>query len=323
MYHGQSKPFGGAPRHKPTAAKSIAERRRHGTIAFIPCAAPDAPVRKGETQQTVNLRLTARLRRTNLGLKSAMKPMDLSGKVALVTGASKGLGKAIALALAEAGARVALTSRDETLLGEVARTIRAGGAQAEVFPADVSDEPQVLALEQTVSARLGPVQILINNAGINLRKPVTAFTLEEWNRLLATNVTSAFLMCRAFVPGMKGSGYGRILNLTSIMSHVALPGRTGYCTSKAALLGFTKALALELAPEGITVNGISPGPCATEMNQPLLDNPELTQFFLSRVPLARWGRPEEVGQLALYLCSEAAGFITGTDILIDGGWTAQ
>ncbi len=252
-----------------------------------------------------------------------MKPKALEGKVALVTGSSKGLGKAMSVALAEAGATLALASRDERLLGDAAAAIRAVGSEAEAFPADVSSEREVLELEKAVIARFGKVHILINNAGINLRKPITEFTLEEWTRIQTTNVTSAFLMCRSFVPHLKGQGYGRIINMTSMMSHVALPGRTAYSTSKAALLGFTKALALELAPERITVNGISPGPCSTEMNRPLLENAELTQFFLSRVPVGRWGRPEEIGQLAVFLCSEAAGFITGTDVVIDGGWTAQ
>ncbi len=252
-----------------------------------------------------------------------MKAGELEGKVALVTGASKGLGKAMSLALAAAGAKIALVSRDSGLLAETAKAIRALGSEAEVFPADVSDEGPVLALEKAVVARFGKLHILVNNAGINLRKPITDFTLEEWNRIQSTNVTSAFLMCRSFVPHLKGQGYGRILNLTSMMSHVSLPGRTAYSTSKAALLGFTKALALELAPEKITVNGISPGPCSTEINKPLMENAELTQWFLSRSPVGRWGRPEEIGQLAVYLCSEAAGFITGTDIVIDGGWTAQ
>jgi NAD(P)-dependent dehydrogenase (short-subunit alcohol dehydrogenase family) len=252
-----------------------------------------------------------------------MKPKALEGKVALVTGSSKGLGKAMSLALAEAGAKVALASRDKKLLAETAEAVRTLGSDAEVFPADVSNEREVLALEKAVSARFGKVHILINNAGINLRKPLTEFTLEEWNRIQTTNVTSAFLMCRSFVPQMKGGGYGRIINMTSMMSHVSLAGRSAYSTSKAALLGFTRALALELAPEQITVNGISPGPCSTEMNKPLLENAELTQFFLSRIPAGRWGRSEEIGQLAVYLCSEHAGFITGTDIVIDGGWTAQ
>ncbi len=252
-----------------------------------------------------------------------MKSKELEGKVALITGASKGLGKAMSLALAGAGAKITLVSRDRKLLAETASAIRALGSEAEAFPADVSDEQQVLALEKAVAARFGKLHILINNAGINLRKPITDFTLEEWNGIQTTNVTSAFLMCRAFVPHLKGQGYGRILNLASMFGHVSLPGRAAYSTSKAALLGFTKALALELAPENITVNAISPGPCATEINTPLLESAELTQFFLSRVPLGRWGRPEEIGQLAVYLWSEAAGFITGTDIVIDGGWTAQ
>ena len=122
---------------------------------------------------------------------------------------------------------------------------------------------------------------------------------------------------------MKGTGYGRILNMTSIMSHVSLPGRTAYSSSKAALLGLTRALALELADEAITVNGISPGPFGTEMNTPLMQNPELNAQFVANIPLGRRGKVEEIGALACYLCSEDAGFITGTDILIDGGWTAK
>lgn len=252
-----------------------------------------------------------------------MDSKQLTGKVALVTGASKGLGKAMAIALAEAGAKVVLVSRDEKLLADAESAIAAQGGEAGVFAFDVSDEAQVAKLEKAVTARFGRIDILVNNAGINIRKPVTDFTLEEWNRVQTTNVTGAFLMCRAFVPHLKGRGYGRIINLTSMMSHVSLPGRTAYSASKAALLGFTKSLALELAPDAITVNGISPGPCATEINKPLMESAELTQFFLSRIPVGRWGKPEEIGKLAVYLCSLDAGFITGADIIIDGGWTAQ
>ena len=252
-----------------------------------------------------------------------MESKRLAGKTALITGASKGLGKAMALALAAEGAKLALVSRDLAALRTVAAEVRKLGTEAEPFVADVTDEAQVARLGSEVPASLGAVQILINNAGINIRKDTTEFTLEEWRRVVDTNLTSVFLMCRAFVPPMKGRGYGRILNLTSIMSHVALGQRTAYCASKAGLLGYTRALALELAAEKITVNGISPGPFATEMNTPILQNPEANAQFISRIPLGRWGEVREVGQLAVYLCSEEAGFITGTDLLIDGGWTAQ
>lgn len=246
---------------------------------------------------------------------------ELSGKTALITGASKGLGKAMALSLAEAGATIALVSRDAEKLGEVKREIEQAGGSADVFTADVSDEQSVNRLQSGLSDK--KVQILINNAGINIRKQLHEFSLEEWHRVMNTNLTSVFLLCRAFVPAMKGTGYGRIINMTSIMSHVSLPGRSAYSASKAALLGLIRALALELAPDGITVNGISPGPFGTEMNLPVMQNPEANAQFLANIPAGRWGNVEEIGSLARYLCSEAAGFMTGTDIVIDGGWLAR
>ena len=250
-------------------------------------------------------------------------PTELAQRVALITGASKGLGRAMALALSGAGARIALVSRDRAKLESVQREIADGGGSAQVFAADVRDEASVAKLESDVSASLGKVQILINNAGINIRKNLIDFSLEEWQSVIDTNLTSAFLMCRAFAPHMKGSGYGRILCVTSIMSHVSLPQRSAYSASKAALLGLIRALALELAPDGITVNGISPGPFGTEMNTPVMENPEANAQFLASIPLGKWGKPEDIGALASYLCSEAAAFITGTDILIDGGWCAR
>jgi NAD(P)-dependent dehydrogenase (short-subunit alcohol dehydrogenase family) len=249
--------------------------------------------------------------------------MTLKGRVAVITGASRGLGKAMALALGEAGAKLALVSRDATQLEAVANEARALGAEAEVFRADISDEAQILQLSRDVLGKLGPADILINNAGTVVRKLCVDLTLADWNAVLNTNLTSAFLMCRSFVPQMQGRGYGRVINVSSIFGHVSLPQRTAYSASKAGLLGFTRALALELADEKITVVAISPGPFLTEMTAPLAADPTHSAQFTSRVPLGRWGNPEEVGKLALYLCSDAASFITGTDIVIDGGWCAQ
>jgi NAD(P)-dependent dehydrogenase (short-subunit alcohol dehydrogenase family) len=249
--------------------------------------------------------------------------IDLTGRTAVITGGSRGLGEAMANALAEAGASIALVARDKKRLEKVREAIQERGGTAEIFIADVTREEEVGRLVEAVSERLGSPQILINNAGINIRKNLVDFSLEEFRSVLDSSLISTFLICRAFVPGMKRSGYGRILNMTSIMSHVSLPGRTAYSSAKTALIGFTKALALELAGDGITVNGISPGPFATDMNAAVMNNPEASAQFLSSMPIARWGKPEEIGSLACYLCSEAAGFITGTDVLIDGGRTAK
>ena len=247
----------------------------------------------------------------------------LQGRIAVVTGASKGLGQQMAESLAAAGASVALVARSEDLLNAVAAGIREAGGRAEAIVADVADEAAVADVAAQVKDKLGICDILINNAGINNRKAVEDFTLDEWNEIVGINLTAPFLLCRAFVPGMKEKKFGRIINMTSIMSHVSFPHRTGYSATKAGLLGMTRALALELAEFNITANGISPGPFATEINKAILEDPERNAQFLSRIPLGRWGKVEEVGSLAVYLCSEEAGFITGTDIIIDGGWLAQ
>ena len=229
----------------------------------------------------------------------------------------------MAMSLAEAGAAVALVARSGELLAKVKVEIESRGGKAYALVADLREEEEVARMAGQVSDAAGAPDILINNAGINLRKPLHEFSLPEWHRVIQTNIDSAFLCSRAFVPKMMEKKFGRVINIASTMAHVALAHRTAYCTSKCGLLGMTKALALELAPYSITANAISPGPFATEMNTILMQDPARNAEFTSKIPVGRWGKVEEIGPLAVFLCSDAAGFITGTDILIDGGWTAQ
>ena len=252
-----------------------------------------------------------------------MTNQKLDGRVAVVTGASKGLGKQMAESLAEAGATVALVARSGELLESVRAEITAHGGEAYVFIGDVSVEADVASLASEVHRQAGVPDILINNAGINIRKPLHEYTLEEWRCVMSTNVDGPFLCTRAFVPGMIEKKFGRIINVASTMAHVSLPQRAAYCGSKFAVLGMTKALALELAPYNITANAISPGPFATEINRALMQDPVQMAEFTAKIPLGRWGKLEEIGALAVFLSSDASGFITGTDIVIDGGWTAQ
>lgn len=247
----------------------------------------------------------------------------LDGRVAVVTGASKGLGKQMAESLAEAGASVALVARSGDLLEGVRAGIASRGGKAFAFVADVSVEAQVAAVAAEIRRQAGSPDILINNAGINIRHPLHEYTLEEWRQVMSTNLDGPFLCTRAFVPGMIEKKFGRIISIASTMGHVSLPQRAAYSSSKFAMLGMTKALALELAPYNITANAISPGPFATEIARVVMDDPVQLADFNRRIPLGRWGKLEEIGALAVYLASEASGFITGTDIVIDGGWTAQ
>ncbi|HMD86611.1 MAG TPA: SDR family NAD(P)-dependent oxidoreductase [Terriglobia bacterium] len=276
------------------------------------------------------MRIVARVQRFSAGMcyisfrrDDAMMNQRLDGRMAVVTGASKGLGKQMAEALAEAGATVALVARSGELLEGVRAEITARGGKAYAFVGDVSVESDVASLAGEMRRQAGVPDILINNAGINIRKLLHEYTLEEWRRVMSTNVDGPFLCTRAFVPGMIEKKFGRIINVASTMAHVSLPQRAAYSGSKFAVLGMTKALALELAPFNITANAISPGPFATEINRVLMQDPVQLAEFTAKIPLGRWGKVEEIGALAVFLSSDASAFITGTDIVIDGGWTAQ
>ena len=249
--------------------------------------------------------------------------IDLTGKVAVITGGSRGLGEAMAEALSGAGATIALVARNEEKLKEVRDKLVAAGGKAEYFMGDVTDEAEVARIADEVKTKLGNPHILINNAGTNCRTHLVEASLEDFQGVVDSSMKSAFLVSRAFVPGMQKHGWGRVINMTSILSHIGLPARTPYCSAKFGLLGMTKALALEVAAEGITVNGISPGPCGTEMNLPVMNDPEANAQFLKNLPVGRWGKVEEIAALACYICSDLAGFLTGTDIVIDGGWTTK
>ncbi len=252
-----------------------------------------------------------------------MEAEFLQGKVAVITGASRGLGRAMALALGESGAKLALVGRDKTELAETQKLAKDKGTESEIFIADVRDEGQVGKLGQDVIARFGGTHILINNAGTAVRKNVADFTLDEWKLVLDTNLTGAFLVSRAFIPHMKAAKWGRIINITSIMAHVGSAGRGAYCASKAGLLCLTKCMALELVNDGVTVVAISPGFYATDLTAPLRADAQRNAALMAQTPMARWGKPDEIGGLARYICSDGASFMTGTDILMDGGWTAQ
>lgn len=249
-----------------------------------------------------------------------MHPLfDLAGRVALVTGGSKGLGLAMARGFAEAGADVIISSRHgdelETALAEITAGLRVRGR---AIVADMTDRGQVTELARQAEASFGRVDILVNNAGGNHPQPIDAIRDEDWDRIVELNLTSCMALTRALVPGMKQRRWGRVVYLSSIMGLASKEGRNSYSATKAALIGLARANALDLGPWGITVNCLAPGPFLTDLPGKLLSDAE-KQAFAARTALVRWGQPRELVGPALLLASEAGSYITGETLVVDGG----
>ncbi len=250
-------------------------------------------------------------------------PGALSGKVALVTGASRGLGKAIALALGEAGADLALSGRSRESLEAVVRQSAGSGVQARAFTGDIREVRSVREMVGHVLESYGRIDILINCAGLNVPQAAADVTEEAWDEVLDTNTKGLFFCCQAVGREMVSQRYGRIVNVASQMSVVGYYQRAAYCASKGAVSQLTKVLAIEWATHNVTVNAIAPTFVETEMTQPMFDkDPAFLDDVMRRIPMGRLGRPEEVADAAVFLASDAASLVTGHTLLVDGGWTA-
>jgi NAD(P)-dependent dehydrogenase (short-subunit alcohol dehydrogenase family) len=248
----------------------------------------------------------------------------LDGRVALITGGARGLGRAIADALASAGAEVAITARDKENAARTAEAIAMTSARKVVgLAADVTSQRSVEAMVAEVLDHLGRIDILVNNAGVNIRGPIEELTEDDWDTVVDTNLKGPWLCCRAVAPILKKQKWGRVINVSSMLGEISLPGRTPYASSKGGLTLLTKTLALEWARDGINVNALCPGPFATEINTPLLNDPAARAQMEANVPLARWGDPAELGPAAVFLASDASSFMTGATLFIDGGYTAR
>lgn len=249
---------------------------------------------------------------------------QMQGRVALITGGSKGLGLVMAAALASAGAKIALLNRNLEEGQQAAAALSAAyGVEAMALAADVSDTQAVEAAVAQLMQRYGRIDVLINSAGINIRGGIEDLRLEDFQQVMDINVTGTWICSKAVVPHMRAAGYGKIINLSSALGLVGLSNRTPYCSSKGAVAQMTKALAIELAPHNINVNALCPGPFLTEMNIPIADTEEGIKFVVGATAMGRWGELKEIQGAALFLASEAANYMVGALLSVDGGWVAR
>ena len=253
-----------------------------------------------------------------------IKQFDLKGRSAIITGGSKGLGLAMAAGLASAGASVMLVNRNASEGAKAANDLSESyKTKAISFGADITDKDQTEAMVAVAVKTFGKIDILINSAGINIRGAIDELTLNDFTTVMDVNVTGTWLACRAVIPHMKKNGIGKIINLASTLWLVGLSNLTPYASSKGAVVQMTRALALEMAPFNINVNAICPGPFLTEMNIPIADSEEAKKFVVGATALGRWARLEEIQGAAIFLASDAASYMVGSMLTVDGGWTAK
>lgn len=265
--------------------------------------------------------------RQSASTASAARPaaqlFDLSGRLALVTGSSAGIGHAIARALGQAGAALVLNGRNGARLAAAARALRDDGLTVHENDFDVTDRAAVTAAVDAIERDVGPIDILVNNAGIQRRGPLQDFEAETWDELMRTNLDSVFFVGQAVARKMIPRRRGRIINICSVQSELGRPGIAPYTASKGAVKMLTKGMAIDWGPHGLTVNGIGPGYFATEMNEALVKDEKFSGWLIDRTPSGRWGRVEELGGAAIFLASDAASFVNGHVLYVDGGVTAR